>query len=286
MTPHTSVVAHADDSDVSFQDGLDTQDGFILSLARGLSVIEAFRPDCERMTMAQVAAACGLTRATARRFLHTLCTLGYVRSEGRLFYLTSRVIELAAGHQSKSIWELAQPILDEVAASLNEPVWAGVMDSGEVVCKVHARPPKVVQLLIARRVGLPATSTAIGRMLLARLPDAELDLYLRDARLQAFTPHTVTDITELRRRLEAARRQGWCLERSEVDERFACVAVPLTDHLGATIAALKVVMSAARATDEFVQDVAVPQLRKAAADILEARDAGGAASEPSPFRPT
>ncbi|HEX3366085.1 IclR family transcriptional regulator domain-containing protein [Phenylobacterium sp.] len=285
MTPPTSLVVQTDDSDVSLQDVLDTQDGFILSLARGLSVIEAFRPGCERMTMAQVATACGLTRATARRFLHTLCTLGYVRSEGRLFGLTSRVIELAAGHQSKSIWELAQPILDEVAASLNEPVWAGVLDSGDVVCKVHARAPKVVQLVIARRIGLPAASTAIGRMLLARLPDAELDLYLATARLQSFTPNTVTDISELRRRLESARRQGWCLERSEVDERFACVAVPVTDHFGATIAALKVVMSAARATDEFVQDVAVPQLRKAAEEILAARDAGGAASEPSAFTP-
>src|SRR5580700_6892102 len=60
---------------------------FVQSLERGLSVIRAFDADHPRLTLSEVAAATGLSRAAARRFLHTLVQLGYMRSDGSRFAL-------------------------------------------------------------------------------------------------------------------------------------------------------------------------------------------------------
>ena len=67
---------------------------FVRSLERGLAVIRVFGADRPELTLSQVAEACGLTRAAARRSLLTLADLGYVGTDGRHFRLTPRVLEL------------------------------------------------------------------------------------------------------------------------------------------------------------------------------------------------
>ena len=70
-------------------------DQYVQSLARGLAVIRAFDTDHPLMTLTEVAARTDLTRATARRFLHTLVELGYVRTDGKTFALTAKVLSSA-----------------------------------------------------------------------------------------------------------------------------------------------------------------------------------------------
>src|SRR5216683_5671900 len=73
---------------------------FVQSLERGLSVIRAFDAEHPELTLSEVARATGLTRAAARRFLHTLVELGYMRSNGRLFSLRPRILELGYAYLS------------------------------------------------------------------------------------------------------------------------------------------------------------------------------------------
>ena len=94
---------------------------FVQSLERGLAVICAFDRDHAELTLSEVAAATGVTRATARRFLLTLERLGYVRSDGRFFSLTPRVLELGyAFLSSMSLPEVAEPHLEALVAEVNE----------------------------------------------------------------------------------------------------------------------------------------------------------------------
>src|SRR6185295_13909700 len=82
---------------------------FVQSLERGLAVIRAFDADHPELTLSDVARETGLTRAAARRFLLTLSDLGYVRSDGRLFMLTARVLELGYAYLSAlSLPEVAE----------------------------------------------------------------------------------------------------------------------------------------------------------------------------------
>lgn len=245
-------------------------DGFVQSLARGLSVIEAFRPGRERLTMAQIAAACGLTRAGARRILLTLNRLGYVSLEGRFFQLTPRILELGAGHVRKSLWEIAQPVLEEVAVSLNESASAGVLDGADVVYTVRARPQKVLHIALSPGAHLPAFASAMGRVLLAALPSDELESFLERVETTRLTPFTVQGRDALRDRIARVRDEGWTCARGEIDERYACVAVPLVDRAGRTLAALNASMGIGRADADFVERRVAPDLQRAAHAIAAA----------------
>ena len=89
---------------------------FVQSLERGLSVIRAFDEQHPELTLSDVARSTGLTRAAARRFLLTLADLGYVRTDGRWFSLTPRVLELGyAFLSSLTLAEVAEPHLERLA---------------------------------------------------------------------------------------------------------------------------------------------------------------------------
>src|SRR5207244_1925889 len=90
-------------------------DAYVQSFARGLSVIRAFSAERPAMTVSEVAAAAGLTRAGARRILLTLAQLGYVTAQGRQFRLTARILDLGFAYlSSMPFWGLAEPIMEEL----------------------------------------------------------------------------------------------------------------------------------------------------------------------------
>ncbi|MDQ3786996.1 MAG: helix-turn-helix domain-containing protein, partial [Actinomycetota bacterium] len=94
---------------------------FVQSLERGLAVIRAFDQSHPELTLSEVAARTGVTRAVARRFLLTLAALGYVRSDGRFFSLTARVLELGYAYLSSlSLPEVAESHLEALVAEVSE----------------------------------------------------------------------------------------------------------------------------------------------------------------------
>lgn len=239
----------------------------IHSLARGIELLRAFGPESDRMTIAQAAKATGLTRAGARRILLTLESLGYVRSDGRQYWLTARVLELGQGFLAQPLWQIVRPVLLSVAQTLNETVSAGVLDGHEVVYTVRTRSARVLQFELRPGARLPAYASSIGRVLLAALPRAALERYFAEARFVPFTKFTVVDPATLRKRLEQIRKQGWCHVRDELDGGVSGVAVPLIDRSGNTIAALNVSTNSNRTSIHTVKSTMVPLLLDAAATI-------------------
>ncbi|HEX3648781.1 MAG TPA: helix-turn-helix domain-containing protein, partial [Pseudonocardiaceae bacterium] len=122
---------------------------FIEALARGLEVITAFRPGTSAMSLAEVAAATGLARPTARRVLLTLQSLGYVRSTGREFTLTPRVLELGVAYvRSTGLWDVARPHLEKLVAATNESCSIAQLDGSDIVYVARVSVPKIVALTV------------------------------------------------------------------------------------------------------------------------------------------
>src|SRR5512134_2559310 len=89
---------------------------FVQSLERGLSVLRAFSAERPAMTLSEVARTTGLTRATARRLLLTFECLGYMRSDGRAFELTPRVLDLGYAYVSSlKLPDIAQPFMEALS---------------------------------------------------------------------------------------------------------------------------------------------------------------------------
>ena len=163
----TAAPDWADDSEGS---GLNPRD-YVSSLARGLEVLRAFNRTRRKMTLSEVAAETGNTRAGARRILLTLVREGYAVADGKLFDLTPQVLELGYSVlSSKGVWDIARPFIDHLSDEIRESVSAAVLDKFDVVYVSGAQYHRVISVGITVGARFPAACTANGRVLLAAQP--------------------------------------------------------------------------------------------------------------------
>ena len=243
-------------------------DSYVQSFARGLSVIRAFSAEAPRQTLTEVARHCGLTRAGARRILLTLQTLGYVRMEGRQFLLTPKILDLGFAYlSSQPLWQFAEPLMQQLAGELKEACSAAVLEGGDIVYVLRVPARKIMSINLGVGSRLPAWCTSMGRMLLAALPNEQLEAQLAQARIEPRTPHTLRDRDELRVAVQQAREQGWCLVNQELEEGLVSLAAPITGRNGEVIAALNIGAQVNRTPPQQLLEQGLPRLLETAQAI-------------------
>jgi IclR family transcriptional regulator, pca regulon regulatory protein len=243
------------------------------SLERGIAVIQVFSRERPALTLSEVARLTGITRATARRILLTLEEVGHVRSDGRLFSLTPRVLSLGWAYLSSlNLWDVTQPLMEELADRTKESCSVATLDLPDVVYVARVPTRRIMTISLGVGTRLPAHCTGMGRVLLAALPDAELDDFLADVELEAFTERTIADAAGLRQAIERVREEGWALVDQELEMGLRSIAAPLRAE-GRTIAALNVAVAAARVPLDDLLGTMLPELLRTAQLISTALDA-------------
>lgn len=243
-------------------------DGYVQSFARGLEVIRSFSATAPRQTLTEVAGRSGLSRAGARRILLTLEALGYVRSEGKLFSLTPRILDLGFAYlSSMPIWNLAEPVMEALVEQVKESCSAAVLDGTDIVYVLRVPTHKIMSISLGMGSRLPAYCTSMGRMLLSALPEAELMQCLAASERTARTKHTVTRVEDLVTRIAQVRKQGWSLVNQELEEGLVSMAAPITNRVGDMVAALNISGQANRTSAKAMQEAMLPQLLAAAQAI-------------------
>jgi IclR family pca regulon transcriptional regulator len=241
---------------------------FVQSLERGLAVIRAFDEHNVELTLSDVARSTGLTRAAARRFLLTLADLGYVRTDGRWFSLSPRVLELGYAYLSSlSLPEVAESHLEALVAEVNESSSVSVLDGDDVVYVARVPVSRIMTVSISVGTRFPAYVTSMGRVLLAGLPAEELETYLASVTLESLTARTMTSVSALRAEVAKVRSQGWSLVNQELEEGLRALAAPVRDRTGRVVAAVNVSAHASRTSLEVMRRDLLPPLLKTAARI-------------------
>ncbi|MFF4726585.1 IclR family transcriptional regulator C-terminal domain-containing protein [Streptomyces mirabilis] len=237
---------------------------FIESLARGLTVITAFGEGRAELNLTEVAQATGLARATARRALITLEHLGYVTAHDRVFRLTPRVLSLGFPPLSRtSLAEIAAPHLTELSQRLHDSVSLAVLTGDEIQYTGRVSTSRVMSVHITIGTRLPAYPTALGRVMLADLPEPPL------TELLPLTPRTITDPARLRAVLDRVREEGYALVDEELEVGLRSVAVPVRERGGRVVAAVNVAMHSSRRTPEECVAEVLPELRATVGRIEE-----------------
>lgn len=218
------------------------------SLKRGLRVLELFGTDnTHEFGMVDVADRLKITRAAAMRILGTLENLGFVSRSGRTYSLAPRVLSLGYAYlASLGFRAVAKPIVEALMQATGETCSIGVLDGAEVVYVVRAEARRIIRIDLNIGSRLPAYLNSMGRVLLAALADKELDAYLTALKPVGVTRKTVTDKGELKKRIVAIRRTGWCFIDGEVEEGIAGLATPIRNRDGRTIAALNLSLAFSR----------------------------------------
>ena len=238
---------------------------FNQSLERGLAIISTFGADAPTQTVSELATKTGLTRATTRRFLITLVELGYVATDGRTFRLTPRVLGLGYSFLSGlGFPDVALPHLERLVAEVDESSEASVLDGEDIVYVVRVPGTKLMTIAISVGSRMPAHATSMGKVLLAGLPDPELEAYLRGATLTRYLPRTITKPDVLRSELQRVRQDGFAIADQELEEGLLAVAVPVHDRAGRVVGAVNLSTHVARRTVQSLREELVRPLQHTA----------------------
>jgi IclR family pca regulon transcriptional regulator len=214
---------------------------FVLSLARGLRVIESFEGHHQGRSIIEISRSTGLSRASIRRLLLTLQLLGYVERSRQVYRLKTQVLRLGFSYlSSSSVVEAARPVLERITEQLHESSSMSMFDAGEIVYVARSAASRVLAAGLSVGSRLPAFCTSMGRVLLAALPDPDLDAYLRELKPRAYTPKTITRIPQLKKAIFDVRKVGYALVDEELEAGLRSIAVPVSTRSDRVVAAINV----------------------------------------------
>lgn len=214
------------------------------SLERGLAILECFSPEDRVLGIADIAERLGMSRSTTHRYVSTLVVLGYLEQGARRKYrLGLHVTDL--GLSSLNATELRQHAhadLAELSHRAGYMTCLATLDRGEIVyadrVQGFRRRPTVAGPDIAIGARLPAYCTALGKTLLAHLPDAERREQLSGLDLKRLSVNTITSKTALQDELEQILEEGFAIEDQELAEGRIAIAAPVLNASGEIVAAI------------------------------------------------
>ena len=252
----------------SQSDVADNNKDFVNSIAKGIDVLKSFDHSTPRQTSSEVAAACDISRAAARRILLTFTALGYANTNGKYFWLSPKLLELGYSYlSSMQINDSIQPVLERLCKDLQETCAVGVLDGTEVIYIARFNGPRMDRLNIKIGERLPVYVSSAGRILLAALSTTEREKYISRIEFKKYSNRTIHSKRELRKELKLVSEQGFSTVDGEFDVGIFSAAVPIHNKQHEIIGAVTVGGNSARVNQDTLHSEILPKLRNAAANI-------------------
>ncbi len=222
-----------------------TEPRYSQSLERGLAILECFTPERSVLGISDLADALGMSKSTTHRYAITLTRLGYLlQVEKRKYRLALRVTDLGmSAMSSMSLQAHARPHLEDLRRRTGFTVTIAVLDGPEVLLvdrvsgdRRGLRQIDLVQIPGSRKV--PAYCTALGKLLLAHLPEYEQQATVTQMRLTKSARNTISSKTALRAELQRIRGQSVATAEEELAPKLHSIAAPVRSNGKETVAAL------------------------------------------------
>ena len=249
------------------------EDDYIISFAKGLSLLEAFGVERQKLNVTQIAEKTQLSRTAARRYLRTLKFLGYLDSDEHFYWLTHKVLRFSSAFLNSShLSKIAQPILNLLCTQTTLTFSLVILDESEVVPIARSYLPQQENLRISpygMHLGnrLPAHATSTGKVLLASLNEQEQINWLEKYGLKRLTAYTMTDKSIFLDLLKKISIQNYCLSIDEHELGIMALAVPVIDSKGEYIAALNCIAQKNKTSAEYLTNQILPLLQNTASEM-------------------
>ncbi|MEV4944884.1 IclR family transcriptional regulator [Streptomyces sp. NPDC053755] len=214
------------------------------AVARAFDILELFLHGDGTLSAPEITRALQLPRTTTHELLTTLAARSYLvpvpEQPGR-YRLGVRTYQLGSRYAEQlDLAAEGQAVAREVADTCGETVHVAILEDADVIYIAKVDSTHAVRMVSAAGRRLPAHCTSVGKMLLASLPEPELDARIAGRELASMTPNSITDPAALRAALARIRERGIATEHRESNPDVSCVAAPVRDTSGRVVAALSV----------------------------------------------
>ncbi len=240
------------------------------SLSRGLQIIEILADCHDGLPLTEIARKAGLSKSSTHRLLQTLVQEGFVAQDGdtsqhyrlslKLLWLASNLVD------GLGLDQLVQPLLTELANATRETVHMALLDGNLAVYVEKIDSPNSIRMYsrVGKRVLLHCT--ALGKAILAYLPEDRGREILAADGLPRRTANTITDLEAMLEHFALIRSRGYALDEEEHEEGIRCIAAPLFDRQKRVVGAISITALAYRVDRELLLSWR-PQLRECAEKV-------------------
>ncbi|MEW5911040.1 MAG: IclR family transcriptional regulator [Thermodesulfobacteriota bacterium] len=211
-------------------------------LEKAFRVLELFDDKAKELTTTEIQGQVGLNKTSTFRIIKNLEEFGYLEKDPetlkyrlgiKVYYLGSLVQPYV------SLRKVARPLLQELNRRTQETVHLAVLNRGQSLYLEKLDGQKTIRVMTSIGAKLPAHCSGVGKVLLAGLPQEEVQAIIAARGLQRFTVNTITGAPDLQEELERVRRQGYATDNEEIELGLKCAAAPVFIN-GRTLAAVSV----------------------------------------------
>ena len=249
-----------------------TERYLINSVLRAAQILESFSLHKDSFTNAELSKALGLNKSSVTRLLYSLEEAGFLRRDnttGR-YKLTYKLFRIGNVYiQHASLYKEAMPVLSQLVEATRETAQLNVLEKNEVAIIDRIETPESIGLMGLAGVNLPAYCSATGKVLLAHLPDNELDEYFSNVQLKSYTPNTITDRKLILKELKLIKKQGYAICKAELEKQVVGIASPLRNKSGKVIASISIAGPDFRIGKKRVQEHMIKLVTEAAGSISQ-----------------
>jgi len=240
----------------------------VRAVERALQILECFDNEHPERGVSEIAQSVDLHKATTHRIMTTLLNYGYLErgADGQKYRLGIRLTELGfMVIRRMDLRREALPYMKQLVQDWDETCDLSIFDSKDVFYVEVLRGNHALTIAAAVGQRLPAHCTASGKLFLAFLPPAELDIILSRP-LVSYTEKTITSPEELRKQLKIIRDQGYATDYEEFEAGVCAISAPIYNRQGKVIAAIGGPSPVSRMTPERIREIAAA-LKEAAQAI-------------------
>jgi len=241
-------------------------------LDRALAILNLLSAEGPDLSLGEISDKIELHKSTVHRLImvlerHKLIERNSVNGRYRLGL---KLFELGTRAVSQlDLRERARPVLERLVLETSETVHLGILDEGEVLYLDKVEPARSVRMSSSVGRRNPVYCTAMGKAILAYLPESQVETIVRKHGLKAMTANTITSFLDLKAELAAIRERGYAVDNEEIEEGVRCVGCVVRDFSGGSVAAISVSGPAFRISREKAKNLARPVIAAANALSLQ-----------------
>ncbi|HOO90079.1 MAG TPA: IclR family transcriptional regulator [Syntrophales bacterium] len=230
----------------------------VQTIERMASIFEVLGNYPNGLSLGVLSEKVDLPKGTTHRLLTSMAYFDFIRQDtaSKQYHLGFKLLEL--GNILLSHIDLrkeAHPYLVTLSEEVQETVHLVILDQNKAlyIDKVDLHSRWGLQMVSKLGSRIPLHCSAVGKVLLAYMPEREADAIIQDDTLERLTGNTITDPVELKRNVASVREKGYAIDDEENEPGVRCIAAPIRNYIGQVVAAMSVSGATTRMNTDVIE---------------------------------